>query len=130
MAITAEKIHEHFDALNSHDFDRVTSIVADDYVGEYPQSGELIRGKHACLAIYRNYPGGSPSMKVHRITGGGDKWVAELAMDYGGRKVFGVSILEFRGDKLVHQTDYWGDPFPAPEWRIQWVEKMEPAVPA
>ena len=65
-------------------------------------------------------------MEARRVTGSGDHWVVELDMDYGGKKVFGISLFDFRGDKLVHETDYWGDPFPAPDWRAQWVERMEP----
>jgi hypothetical protein len=48
-------------------------------------------------------------------------------MDYGRKPVNAVFIIEIKGGKLVRETDYFGDPFPAPEWRRQWVERMTPA---
>ena len=34
-----------------------------------------------------------------------------------------VSIMEFRNGKVVHETQYFGDPFEAPAWRRQWVQQ-------
>ena len=34
----------------------------------------------------------------------------------------GVSIMEFRDGKVVHETQYFADPFEAPAWRSQWVQ--------
>jgi hypothetical protein len=50
-------------------------------------------------------------------------------MDYGGKPTHMVSILELRNGLLSRQTDYWADPFPAPAWRAEWVERID-AVPA
>jgi hypothetical protein len=36
----------------------------------------------------------------------------------------GVSVLEFRDGKVIKETDYFGQPFTAPEWRAQWVERI------
>jgi hypothetical protein len=33
-----------------------------------------------------------------------------------------VSIMEFRNGKVVHETQYFADPFEAPPWRSQWVQ--------
>jgi len=32
--------------------------------------------------------------------------------------------MEFRSGKVVHETQYFADPFAAPEWRSRWVEKI------
>jgi hypothetical protein len=31
-----------------------------------------------------------------------------------------VNILEFRGDKVDHETIYVTEPWDAPEWRARW----------
>jgi len=36
-----------------------------------------------------------------------------------------VSIMEFEGGKVMRETQYFADPFVAPAWRSQWVEKMD-----
>jgi len=34
-----------------------------------------------------------------------------------------VSIMEFQNGKVIHETQYFAEPFEAPAWRSQWVEK-------
>jgi hypothetical protein len=33
--------------------------------------------------------------------------------------------MEFLGDKVARETQYFADPFPAPAGRAQWVERMD-----
>ena len=120
-------IEGHLEALVRGDVDAVTELIADDFVQEWPQSGERLRGKQACTNVYRNYPGGPPTGRLRRLRGEGELWLAEITMDYGGKPVHLVAILEIQEGKLVRETDYFADPFAAPDWRVQWVERMEPA---
>ena len=62
---------------------------------------------------------------VRRIIGGGDLWVTEFILAYDGKPSYTVSIMEFRGDKAAPETRYFADPFVAPEWRAQLVERMD-----
>src|SRR4051812_45190576 len=48
-------------AMFSGDYDAVSGLMAEDAVVEWPQSGERIVGRQACLTVYRNYPGGPPT---------------------------------------------------------------------
>lgn len=104
-------------------------VTADDFVQDWPQSGERIRGRDNSIAIDENYPtatGTNPAISLRRFVGGGDVWVAEGTIDYGdGTPVSYVSINELRDGKVVHSTEYFANPFPAPEWRSRWVERME-----
>ena len=64
------------------------------------------------------------SFKILRTRGEGSFWVTEYIITYdGGRPVNVVCIMEFRDDKIAHETLYFGDPFEPPEWRSQWVER-------
>ena len=102
----------------------------DDYVQEWPQSGERIRGREASIKLDEGYSaatGMTPTLKLRRITGGGDVYVVEATIDYGdGTPVSFVSIAEFRDGKLFKATEYFANPFPAPEWRAGFVERMDP----
>ncbi len=115
-------IRHHFDRLMAGDFDGAMDGLADDFVQDWPQSGERLHGRLACSLVYRNYPGGPPTGAVSRIVGGGDTWVVELTLDYGGKPSHGISIFEFREGRIVHETDWFADAFPAPVWRSDWVE--------
>jgi hypothetical protein len=111
------------------DWDTVSAAMADDAVVTYPQSGERIVGRQACLNVYRNYPGGPPQYELLRITGGPDVFTVEARGDYGGDVVYLTSIVEFEDGRISRQTDYFASTFEAPTWRSQWVEQANP-VPA
>ena len=113
-------------SMEAGDYRGLEDLMHEDVVQEWPQSGERIRGKQNIKAINDAYPG-MPDAKLRRITLGGDVVVAEMVLDYGGKTVHGCTILEMKDGKVVKETDYFADPFEAPEWRKQWVEKMEPA---
>ena len=69
-----------------------------------------------------------PSKKrfaVRRIIGSGDLWITEFILTYDGKPSYTVSIMEFKGDKVARETQYFADPFVAPAWRAQWVERMD-----
>jgi hypothetical protein len=61
-----------------------------------------------------------------RITNRGtrDLWGTEYTIPYQGRPAYTVSILEFRNGKVMHETQYFADPFEAPSWWSQWVQRM------
>ena len=110
---------------------QLSEMASDDIVQEWPQSGERIRGRDNVLAVNQNYEGATgtaPSMTLRRIVKPGQAWVVEGTIDYGdGTPVSIVSILQTDADgKIIRQTDYFANPFDAPEWRRQWVEQMEP----
>jgi hypothetical protein len=105
-------------------------MAAENIVQEWPQSGERIRGRENVIAVNAHYEeatGSSPSLSLRRITRPGQAWIVEGTIDYGdGTPVSVVSILETDDDgKLTRETDYFANPFDAPEWRRQWVESAE-----
>jgi hypothetical protein len=92
----------------------------EDAVLEFPQSGERFDGVENFREWRSNYPA-STSIEFREIRGGGDLWVAELSISYDqGPFSFGVSILEFRGDKIARESIYVSEGWEAPEWRAQW----------
>lgn len=105
------------DQVTEHD------IYHDNVVCEYPQSGEVIRGKYNLQAIRSHHPGKPSGFTVRRIFGTGDLWVTEYVISYEGKYSFTVSIMEFQDGKVFHETQYFSDPFNAPDWRAQWVEQ-------
>jgi hypothetical protein len=74
-------------------------------------------------AIWRlcgsHHPGKPAGFNVKRILGKGDLWITEYIITYQGRPAYTVSIMEFRNGKVVHETQYFTDPFEAPARRSQ-----------
>ncbi len=95
----------------------------EDYVMEMPQSGERIRGRENMRLMQERYPN-PPAGVLRRVVGSGDVWVLELVSDYGEGDVYHVvDIIEFRNGRNL-ETRYYSKPFPAPEWRLELVERM------
>jgi hypothetical protein len=96
----------------------------EDYVMEMPQSGERIRGREKMREFQEAYPS-PPTMQLRRVIVREGLWVVEIVSDYGGRIYNSVLIIELRDGKMFRDTRYYAEPFEAPEWRAQWVERME-----
>ena len=100
----------------------------EDYVMEMPQSGERIRGRQNMRAFQEAFPSNAnpPSIRIRRVLVRDGLWVAEGVNDYGDGKVFDVvAVFELKDGKIWRDTRYYAEPFEAPEWRAQWVERME-----
>src|SRR6516225_6202423 len=117
-------IDRHWAASAAGDQVAEHEIYHDDTVCEYPQSGERILGRRNLQALRSHHPGKPSGFAVRRIVGAGDLWISEYTITYQGRAAYTVSIMEFRNGKVVHETQYFADPFEAPTWRSQWVERM------
>jgi hypothetical protein len=126
---TEERLRAMFQSESLEDLARAQyDLAAEDFVQEWPQSGERIRGRDNAKAINDNYPqmtGSSPSFRLRRISGEGTHWTIEGTIDYGdGTPVSYAGLAELSNGKLVHITEYFANPFEAPAWRTRWVERM------
>ena len=120
-----EALNEHWRASAAEDLNTEHAIYADDAICDYPQSGERILGPKNLQALRSHHPGKPSGFKVKRMIGTGNLWITEYTITYQDRPAFTVSIMEFNDDgKVVHETQYFADPFEAPAWRSQWVTRM------
>jgi ketosteroid isomerase-like protein len=118
-----DALERFFEAFERGDLDAIFELFHDDYVEEYPQSGERIRGKHKARELYENYPG-LPSLIDHSYKISGDLAVIEMVLEYDGNRVYNCEVTEFEEGKIKRSREYFGEPFEAPQWRAQWVERM------
>jgi hypothetical protein len=98
--------------------------LTEDAVRQWPQSGELIRGRMRIAEVESHFVG--LRLGVGRRHALGDIVVVEWSTDYGDGRVYrNVSIAELRDGKAVRVTDYWGEPFAPPAWRRPLAERLE-----
>jgi hypothetical protein len=117
-------LDRHWAASDASDFETEHSIYREDAVLEYPQSGERIRGR-ANIQLTRSRQPSKKRFTVRRIIGSGELWVTEFILTYDDKPSYTVSVMEFRDDQVVRETQYFADPFEAAAWRARWVERME-----
>jgi hypothetical protein len=123
QTLIREALNRHWAASDQNDFGVEHDIYPDDAILEYPQSGERIRGRQHIQASRTAQPE-SKRFTVRRILGEGNLWVTEFILFYDGRPSYSVSIMEFLDDKVIRETQYFGDPFEPGPSRAQWVERM------
>jgi SnoaL-like domain len=117
-------LQRHWAASDANDFAAEHEIYADHAVLEYPQSRERIRGRQGIQASRMAQPN-DKRFAVRRVLGTGAFWISELVLTYDDRPFHVVSIMEFEGDRVVRETQYFGAPFEPGPSRAQWVEPME-----
>lgn len=130
-------------ALGAHDLDAQHAVLHDEYVGRYPQSGEVIRGAANRRAILENYPGGAdrlrafpdrivgrddefvagPSWNIIHLVGSGDEFTLTGTAEYPNGETWQlVMLLTLREGKIWREVAYFAAPFDAPDWRRPFVE--------
>jgi hypothetical protein len=112
----------HWAASASGDQNAEHAIYAEDAICDYPQSGERILGTRNLQALRSHHPDKPAGFKIRRLLGSGNLWITEYTIDYQGQSSYTVSIMEFDNGKVVHETQYFADPFAPPAWRAQWVQ--------
>jgi steroid delta-isomerase-like uncharacterized protein len=109
-------------AWSSHDPERVVSLFADDCVFEDVTFGVVLRGKKDLRAFAQGVFAGIPDFKIEITSrfmagnAGGIEWTMSgthkgdfPGMPATGKRFTcrGVTILEFQGDKIRRDSDYW-----------------------
>ncbi|OIK24676.1 nuclear transport factor 2 family protein [Streptomyces malaysiense] len=120
---TRDAIEEHWRASERGDTEAEHAIYAADAILDYPQSGERFRGRERISAQRGGHPA-DRHFTVRRITGHGSLWVSECVITYDGVPSYSVSVMEFTGRHVAHETQYFAAPFDAPAWRAALAEPM------
>jgi aryl-alcohol dehydrogenase-like predicted oxidoreductase/ketosteroid isomerase-like protein len=112
-------------AMHANDFRAAGELLHDEYLLEWPQSGERIRGRENFVAVNEQYPAeGRWSVMLHRLLGEGGEVVTEVTVTDGvGITGRAITFSTVRDGKIARQTEYWPDSFEAAAWRARWVER-------
>jgi hypothetical protein len=119
-------LKRHWEASDAGDFKAEHDIYHPDAVLDYPQSGERIRGRRN-IEESRFLQPSKKRFTVRRVAGSGDLWVTEFILSYDGRPSFAVSIMEFKGGLVAHETQYFADGFDPAASRAHLVERIADA---
>jgi ketosteroid isomerase-like protein len=121
--ITRRLITQFWAAMQSNDWAAAAALFADDYVLEWPQSGECIRGGTNFVAINSAYPAAGPwRFTVERVVVDGNQAVTDVVVSDGAVTARALTFTTVRNGRIAGQVEYWPDPFDAPAWRTTWVE--------
>ena len=115
-------------AFNDRAFEKGGEELHDDFVAEWPHSGERIRGRDNFVRVNAEHPDPWVSIEIRRIVGEGDMVASEVAVPVeGGPTAYAASFFEFRDGRIARLVEYWVDQgSQAPyESRADLVERLE-----
>jgi len=126
--VASRQVVERFwAAMGENDFQAAGELLHDEFVLEWPQSGERIRGRENFVAINEQYPAaGRWRFALHRLVADSNGVVTDVTVTDGTVSGRAITFSEVRDGRIVRQTEYWPDPFEPAPWRAQWVEQTRP----
>jgi SnoaL-like protein len=149
MTETASRgvIARYVRAVHDQDLDTLASLQHPEFVEDWPQSRERIRGRENFRGLMEHYPGGlsgvDADISMDRVVGGEDRWMvaptfamvrvsgaddvhtAIVKLRYpSGDEWFMVTLIELKDGLVYRATSFFAPTFESPEWRRQWVEPI------
>jgi len=133
-------------AVNRQDWMAVADLLHDDYIGEFPQSGERIVGPDTYRRIYSRYDADNPettdliciagtrpevdvvrplgsALPIITVEGGGHQFTVVGRATYSnGPSGFIIGFVELMDGKIVRETLYFAEDSEPPAWRRGLVE--------
>ena len=123
---TVDVVKRFWSLMSSNDFISVGGVLSDDFVLEYPQSQERIRGRANFAAMNQEYPAhGRWKFTINTIVGDESGAVSDVLVTDGVIHARVISFFTISNGKIHRMIDFWPDPFPAPENRKHLVERMD-----
>ena len=138
----AEVVREYISAW-PNGYETLTRLRTEDFIEDWPQSGERIRGSANYREIHEHYPGGLPEYRPAKVSGTPDQWAVsplftivhlsgsgstftvEGTLKYpDGAKYLAVAVMELSGGRVRRQRTYFAPELEAPAWRSEWVERI------
>jgi hypothetical protein len=137
-------LRRYGEIMASHDYDRLEEVLHPEYVAEWPQSRERVRGARNMQRIMEDYPGGridydveaevlgdqpryamTPTFQLVKIAGTGDRLTSWGKGSYpDGSEWYIVTISTFEDEKIIRQVEFFAPIYEAPDWRAHLVELM------
>lgn len=123
---TSEAIaREFWRLMASNDFSSVAAVLAPEFVLEWPQSKERIRGPERFARMNREYPAHGPwRFTIHRIVAGESEAVTDVSVTDGVQNARVISFFTLDGSKIVRLVEFWPEPYAPPANRAHLVETM------
>jgi len=126
MAAAVKVVRSYWERMASNDFKSVGAVLADEFVLEWPQSRERIRGRDNFAMMNEQYPAhGRWQFTVHRIVGNDQEAVSDVSVTDGLQQARAISFFSVHNEKIVKMVEYWPEPYAAPENRKHLVERMD-----
>jgi ketosteroid isomerase-like protein len=120
-------IHEFWARMGSNDFASVQSVLSDQFILEWPQSNERIRGAARFARMNAEYPAQGPwRFTVNRVVASkSHDAVSDVTVTDGALTARAISFFSVEAGKITKIVEYWPEPYAAPANRAHLVEPLD-----
>src|SRR5215475_5446413 len=106
-------VQRFWELMKTNDFRSVGSVLAGDFVLDWPQSNERIRGRDNFAAMNEEYPArGRWQFTINRIVGDDVQAVSDVFVTDGVQKARAISFFSAPEGKIQKMVEFWPEPFP------------------
>jgi ketosteroid isomerase-like protein len=122
----ADLVREFWRLMASNDFQTVAAVLSDDFVLEWPQSKERIRGAARFCQMNQEYPAhGRWIFTLHRLVAAELEAVSEVGVTDGVQSARAVSFFTITDGKIARIVEYWPEPYAPQANRAHLVETLD-----
>jgi hypothetical protein len=118
-------IQNFWAAMNTNAWAAAAEFFTVDFVLDWEQSGERIRGRDNFVAVNTNYPAnGRWVFTINQIIADNAGGVSDVSVTDSVRNDRVITWFQIHAAKISYIKEFWVEPFEAAGWRAQWVEKI------
>ncbi|MCX4152958.1 MULTISPECIES: nuclear transport factor 2 family protein [Paraburkholderia] len=120
-------VQEFWTLMASNDFESVQSVLSEQFILEWPQSNERIRGATRFAQMNSENPAQGPwRFTVNRIVANTtQEAVSDVTITDGALTARAISFFSVESGKITKIVEYWPEPYAAPANRAHLVEPID-----
>jgi len=121
-----DTVRRFWNLMAGNDFAAVGAVLAPDFVLEWPQSGERIRGPENFARMNQDCQAHGPwRFTINRLVGGDGEAVSDVSVTDGVQHARALSFFTVADGRITRLVEFWPEPYPAPANRAHLVEQMD-----
>lgn len=124
-ASSSEAVREFWRRMATNDFASVRPLLAADFVCEWPQSNERIRGGESFARMNAEYPANGPwRFTINRIVCGINDAVSDVSITDGVQSARAISFFTIKEGLITRLVEFWPEPYVAPANRAHLTDPL------
>jgi hypothetical protein len=122
----AEVAREFWRLMGTNDFQSVAAVLAQQFVLEWPQTRERIRGAERFARMNQEYPAHGPwRFTINRLVGSQSEAVSDVTVTDGVRNDRAITFFTVAHGKVTRLVEFWPEPSAPATNRAHLTEPME-----
>jgi ketosteroid isomerase-like protein len=118
-----EIVRKFWEAMQTNDYRAAGECLGNDFVLEWPQSKERLRGRENFAQMNEEYiTHGRWNFVINNLVGNEIEAVSDVTVSDEAVRARAITFSTIRNGKIIRQVEFWPEDYPAPENRRHLVE--------